>query len=82
MLECPWALSREDWACIGIIVMGIILFLVGANVYNAFLGYLGVFFLIGGVLALIALYIYNYLLSRRTPSSEEKPLNPPALLLN
>jgi len=63
--------SREDWACMAIIVIGLILFLVGANIYNAFAGYLGFFLFIGGIIALIALYIYNYFASRKVPRDEE-----------
>ena len=54
-------MSREDWACIGLIIFGIVLFLIGANYYNAVVGWLGVFLFLGGILALIALYAYNLL---------------------
>ena len=53
--------SREDWACLALIVLGIILFLYGANYYDAFVGYFGIFLFVGGLIALIALYIYNWL---------------------
>ena len=62
-------LSRGDWVCIGLIILGIILFLIGANYYNPVVGWLGVFLLLGGILALIALYVYN-LLSK--PKLQEK----------
>ncbi len=70
-------MSREDWACFFVIIIGIILFLAGANFYNAFVGYLGFFLFMGGVIALIALYIYDYLASRKTSRGEEKTENPP-----
>jgi membrane-bound ClpP family serine protease len=64
-------LSREDWICIILIILGIILFLVGANYYNSAVGWLGVFLFVGGVVSLIALYVHNYF-SKKT--SQEKPI--------
>jgi hypothetical protein len=54
-------LSWKDWAGLGIAILGIILFLVGANSYNVFVGWLGVFLFVGGILAIIVLYVYNAL---------------------
>jgi membrane-bound ClpP family serine protease len=53
--------SREDWACVGLILLGILLFLVGANYYDSVVGWLGVFLFIGGILILIVLYVYKAL---------------------
>jgi membrane-bound ClpP family serine protease len=54
-------MSQEDWACIGLIIIGIILILIGANYYNEVFGWLGVFLFLVGILAIIALYVYNSL---------------------
>ncbi|MCW4018401.1 MAG: hypothetical protein NWF00_06960 [Candidatus Bathyarchaeota archaeon] len=66
-------MSREDWACVVLILLGIVFFLVGANVYNSFIGWFGVFLFVGGFLALIGLYIYNSVINRKVkeaPSAE------------
>jgi membrane-bound ClpP family serine protease len=60
------ALSREDWACIFLIILGIILFLVGANIYNSVVGWSGVFLFVAGILALIVLYVYHALTKPKT----------------
>lgn len=70
------AMSREDWACFFIIVLGIILFLVGANLYNAFVGWLGVFLFLGGIIALVALYMYNWLLTKKPSQQQLQAQNP------
>lgn len=69
-------MSREDWACFFIIVLGIILFLVGANLYNAFVGWLGVFLFLGGIIALVALYMYNWLLTKKPSQQQLQAQNP------
>jgi membrane-bound ClpP family serine protease len=53
--------SREDWVCVGLIILGILLFLVGANYYDSVVGWLGAFLFIGGILILIVLYVYKAL---------------------
>ncbi len=70
-------MSREDWICVAIIISGIILFLIGANIYNAFIGFLGLFLFIGGILALVALYIYNTLERRRQKQEQAQGQVPP-----
>ncbi len=64
-------MSREDWACIGLMILGILLFLYGANFYNTFVGWTGVFLFILGFFVLIALAVYNYLKGK--PESETPP---------
>jgi len=54
-------MSKIDWALIGLILLGILLFLVGANLYNASVGWFGLFLFGGSILALIALYVYGVL---------------------
>jgi hypothetical protein len=47
--------------CVVLIVLGLLLFLVGANYYESLIGWLGVFIVIGSVIALIVMYSYNVL---------------------
>ena len=54
-------MSYADWMCVVLIVLGLLLFLVGANYYESLIGWLGVFIVIGSVIALIVLYSYNVL---------------------
>ena len=54
-------MSRIDWACIVAVILGFILFLYGANVYNAIVGWVGVYFFFGGILVFLVRYIYGEL---------------------
>jgi membrane-bound ClpP family serine protease len=65
------SMSREDWACVCLIILGILLFLVGANYYNSLVGWLGVFLFVGGILALIILYVYNSLTKPKSQSESQ-----------
>jgi hypothetical protein len=49
--------------------VGIVFFLVGANIYNALIGWFGVFLFLGGILALILLYVYNSLSKPKTDAT-------------
>jgi hypothetical protein len=51
-------MSRTDWACLGFVILGFVLFLYGANFYNALIGWVGVYFFFGGILVFLVLYIY------------------------
>jgi hypothetical protein len=62
----------ENWACVVLIIVGIILFLVGANYYNSLVGWLGVFLFALGILALIVLYVYHTLTK---PAGQNAPQN-------
>jgi membrane-bound ClpP family serine protease len=57
-------MTKNDWACLGIIVIGILLFLYGANYYDATVGWLGVFLFFAGAISFLALYIYHELTKR------------------
>jgi membrane-bound ClpP family serine protease len=61
-------MSRTNWACLSIVLLGVVLFLYGANYYNAAVGWAGVFLFIAGILAFLLLYIYSEL--------TQKPQNP------
>ncbi len=56
-------MSKEDWVCVVLMILGIVLFLVGANVWNAVVGWAGVFLFLVGLVALIVFYVYNKLAS-------------------
>ena len=68
-------MSRNDWICVGLIILGIILFLVGANVYNAVVGWIGLGLFVGGICTLIGLFVYNYLFSpKESRPADSEPL--------
>jgi membrane-bound ClpP family serine protease len=50
-------MSREYWTCLGLMIVGFLLFLYGANYYNAVVGWAGVYVFIFGVIAALAVYI-------------------------
>ncbi len=52
-------MSWIDWACLGIFILGLLLFIYGANIYNAIVGYTGVFLFIGAIVAYLIMYIYK-----------------------
>jgi len=54
-------MSRLDLACLGIVILGFVLFLYGANFFDAVIGWVGVYLIIGGILVFLLLYIYNEL---------------------
>lgn len=54
-------MSWINWACLGIVILGIILFLYGANYYDAVVGWTGVFLFIAGILVFLIRYIYGEL---------------------
>ncbi|MBN1244648.1 hypothetical protein JXA31_03555 [Candidatus Bathyarchaeota archaeon] len=54
-------MSRTDWACLGAVILGFMLFLYGANVFDAVVGWIGVYFFFGGILVFLVLYIYGEL---------------------
>jgi membrane-bound ClpP family serine protease len=64
------AMSKTDWACLGAVILGFVLFLYGANFYSAIVGWAGVYFFFGGIIAYLVLYIYDEL------TKKEKAPNP------
>ena len=63
-------MSWTDWACLGVFVLGFMLFLLGANIYNAIIGYTGLYLSIGAIVAYLAIFIYK--------ESTKPPPSPPA----
>ena len=43
----------------GLFILGFLLFLYGANTYNALVGYSGVYLFIGSIAAYLIIYIYK-----------------------
>lgn len=54
-------MSREDLFCLGAVVMGIVLFLYGANYYNSLIGWAGVYIIVVGFIVRILLLIWKNL---------------------
>ncbi len=52
-------MSWTDWTLLGLFILGFLLFLYGANTYNAVVGYSGVYLFIGSVAAYLIIYIYK-----------------------
>ncbi len=54
-------MSRTDLACLVAVIVGLLMFLYGANAFNAVVGWIGVYFFFGGILVFLVLYIYGEL---------------------
>ncbi len=54
-------MSRLGLACLSIVILGFVLFLYGANFYDAVVGWAGVYLIIGGILVFLLFYIYKEL---------------------
>jgi heme O synthase-like polyprenyltransferase len=52
-------MSRTDLACLSAVILGFLLFLYGANMFDAVVGWVGVYFFFGGILLFLVLYIYG-----------------------
>ena len=52
-------MSWTDWTLLCVFIIGFVLFLVGANVYNAVIGFTGVYLFIGSVAVYLILYLYK-----------------------
>jgi len=51
-------MSRTNLACLTATILGFLLFVYGANVFNAVIGWVGVYFFFGGIMLFLILYIY------------------------
>jgi hypothetical protein len=58
----PWT----DWSLLVVFIAGFLLFLYGANTYNAIVGYSGIYIFIGSIAAYLIIYIYTELSKRNT----------------
>ena len=61
-------MSWINWACLGVFILGFLLFILGANIYNAIVGYTGVYLFIGAIVAYLVMYIYREL-TKKPPST-------------
>jgi membrane-bound ClpP family serine protease len=59
-------MSLANWVCIFLIVIGIVVFLYGANSYTSTVGWAGLYVLILGAVTLLALYLYGELTKKPT----------------
>lgn len=53
-----------NWACLGAVLLGVVLFLYGANYYNATVGWAGVGLSVVGILVFLVHYVYGELTKR------------------
>ncbi len=51
--------SWTDWTLLSLFILGFLLFLYGANTYNAIVGYSGIYLFIGSIAAYLVLYIFK-----------------------
>jgi hypothetical protein len=54
-----------DWegpACFLVVVLGVVLFLFGANYYNNVVGWAGVYLFVGGIVAYVLLWVFSSLM--------------------
>jgi hypothetical protein len=59
-------MSWTDWTLLAAFIVGFILFLYGANTYNAIVGYGGIYLFIGSVAVYLVLYIYHEITKKIT----------------
>jgi hypothetical protein len=60
-------MSYTDWVLLGLFIAGFLLFLYGANTYNALVGYGGIYLFIGSIVAYLVLYIFKEI-TKKKPS--------------
>ncbi len=58
-------MSYTDWVLLGLFIAGFLLFLYGANTYNALVGYGGIYLFIGSVVAYLVLYIFKEITKKK-----------------
>ncbi len=66
-------MTKIDWLLLAVFIAGFLLFLVGANTWNAIVGYGGIYMCIGSIAAYIIIYIYHELTK---PAVENVPPPP------
>ena len=67
-------MSRISWLLLAIFIVGFLLFLYGANTYNAAVGYAGIYMFVGSIVAYLVIYIYKELTKPQQPPPP--PQNP------
>ena len=54
-------MSGKDLICLCLVILGVVLFLYGANYYDALIGWIGAYLIIGGFLVKIVLMVWEIL---------------------
>ena len=54
-------MSWTDWTLLSLFILGFLLFMYGANTYDAIVGYSGVYLFIGSIGGYFVIYIYKEL---------------------
>lgn len=54
-------MSGKDLICLCLVILGVVLFLYGANYYDALIGWIGAYLIIGGFLVKIVLMVWETL---------------------
>lgn len=70
-------MKKIDWLLLAVFIAGFVLFLVGANIWNAAVGYGGIYMCIGSIAAYIIIYIYHEL-TKKEPVEVPAPVPAPA----
>jgi hypothetical protein len=60
-------MSWTDLTLLCLFIVGFLLFLVGANTYNAVIGYSGIYLFIGSIIVYLVVYIYKEI-SKKKPA--------------
>ena len=69
-------MSWTDWGLLGVFILGFLLFLYGANTYNATIGYTGIYLFIGSIVVYLIIYIYKELTKKPTTKPTVPAQNP------
>ncbi|HKM60021.1 MAG TPA: hypothetical protein VJY36_04030 [Candidatus Bathyarchaeia archaeon] len=64
-------MSWTDYVCLSAFIIGFLLFIVGANIYNAIVGYGGLYLSIGAIMAYLIIFIYKEF----TKQPDQQPLS-------
>jgi uncharacterized membrane protein YuzA (DUF378 family) len=70
-------MSWTDWSLLGVFIAGFVLFLLGANSYNALVGYAGIYLFIGSIAVYLVLYIYKEFKKKTVNEAPKAPMEVP-----
>ncbi len=59
-------MSWTDWTLLVTFIVGFLLFLYGANIYNGIVGYSGIYLFVGSIAVYLVLYIYHEVTKKKT----------------
>jgi hypothetical protein len=63
-------MAWKDLACLSVIILGVIMFLYGANYYDASIGWAGVYIIIIGLIARVILIVWDRFRKSDSPSMD------------